>query len=102
MNNARRKALVELASRIEGFQLEIQTLLEKVEPLLDEVTQHREDEQEYFNAMPNALQGSDKGQAAEAAVEKLDEVIDAFEGLKGILEEFDTGEIVSAISEAAA
>ena len=40
----------------------------------------KDDEQEYFDNMPESLQGGDKGQAAEAAVSALDDAVNELDG----------------------
>ena len=61
MNKARRTELSKLLSTLEGVQNELETL--------------RDEEQEYYDNMPESLQSGDKGNAAETAISELDDAI---------------------------
>jgi len=65
MNKARRKALDEVISKIE----EAKELLENLQA----------EEEEYRDNMPENLQGSERYEAADAAVDALDEAISSIE-----------------------
>lgn len=67
MNKIRRKKLEE-----------VRTLIEKVDGLLQEI---RDDEQEAFDNLPEALQGGERGEAMEAAMDAMDEVLSDLEGV---------------------
>ncbi len=69
MNKDRRKAIAALVA-------EAQVLAGKLEDLASEIEAIKDEEQEYFDKMPESLQGGDKGQAAEAAVASLEEALD--------------------------
>lgn len=45
------------------------------------LTSARDDEQDYLDNMPESLQGGEKGELAQAAIDALDEAIDALEGV---------------------
>lgn len=62
MNKERRKALAELAEKIDGLKGELESIME--------------DEQSYFDNMPESFQGGDKGQAAESAIDAMQSAID--------------------------
>ena len=51
----------------------IDALIAKLEDLKSEVEAIRDEEQEYFDAMPESLQGGDKGTVAEEAISSLEE-----------------------------
>jgi vacuolar-type H+-ATPase subunit I/STV1 len=74
MNNARRKQINELIDRID----ELQSQLESV----------RDEEQEYFDNMPENLQQGDKGQSAEQAASDLgsahDSLVESLEYLRNM------------------
>lgn len=68
MNKERRKQLADardLIDKAEGLLSEAKEMLEGA----------KDDEQEYFDNMPESLQGGDKGQLAEAAVSALDDAV---------------------------
>lgn len=69
MNSTRRKQILQLRQRMESLKAEAQEVAEALSAV-------REEEQAYFDAMPDGIQGSERGQAAETAIEALDTVID--------------------------
>ena len=71
MNKARRKALDEVISKIE----EAKELLENLQA----------EEEEYRDNMPENLQGSERYEAADAAVDNMSSAVDALdEAISGI------------------
>lgn len=67
MNKTRRKQLEEVRS-----------LIEKAGGLLQDI---RDDEQNAFENLPEALQGGERGEAMEAAIVAMDEVLSDLEGV---------------------
>lgn len=65
MNKARREAISKLAERIEEIRGEVETL--------------RDEEQDYFDAMPESLQGGEKGELAVEAINAIEDAIAALE-----------------------
>lgn len=72
MNNNRRKDINKAIDLLTKIQADWQEALDLIGTAADE-------EQEYFDNMPESLQGSDKGQGAESAAGMLTEVKDAME-----------------------
>jgi hypothetical protein len=72
MNAARRKALDTLLASFEGLKSELETL--------------RDEEQDYYDNMPESFQSGDKGQAAETAVSALDDAINSADEVVGYIE----------------
>lgn len=72
MNKARRKTISELRERLDALKTAADELESEIETIRDE-------EQEYFDNMPESLQGGDKGQAAEEAVSHLDTALEAIQ-----------------------
>lgn len=70
MNKARRTALLALVA-------DAQILLGKIEDLKGEFETQRDEEQDYFDAMPESFQSGDKGSVAEEAIQNIDNAIDA-------------------------
>ena len=62
MNKGRRKALADVE--------------EKLSELSGVVEELRDEEQDYFDVMPEGIQMSEKGEMAEAAISAMDEAID--------------------------
>ena len=69
MNKARRKALDELHARLEA-------VVEGLRNMVVEISQHKDDEQDYFDNMPESLQNGERGEKAQSAVEALDDALD--------------------------
>lgn len=64
MNRERRKAIAELV-------VQLRDLLDQLEPLKDAAENLRDEEQEAFDALPEGLQQSERGQVSESAAENL-------------------------------
>lgn len=73
MNNQRRKAISALVSQIEQ--------------LLSDVESIRDEEQEYFDNMPESLQGGEKGETSQAAIDSLESAYNDLESVRDQLEE---------------
>lgn len=87
MNKARRNAIATLCRNMETMGI-----MGKLEDLKSEIESHRDDEQAYYDNMPESLQSGDKGDAAteavnymETAIEKIDEMLEAWEEISGAL-----------------
>lgn len=65
MNKDRRKHIAEIVANLE-------TVKETLSGLASDIETIREEEQEYFDNMPESFQMGEKGQAAEAAIDALD------------------------------
>ena len=65
VNEARRKAINEAVSKLEDVKSELETL--------------RDEEQEYYDNMPESFQGGDKGDAAQSAVSTLEDAINSID-----------------------
>lgn len=74
MNKDRRKSIDEAI----GLLQEAEAKVDEAKSLIETA---RDEEQEYFDNMPESLQGGDKGQAAEAAVSALEEALSPLEDL---------------------
>ena len=77
MNKARRKAYDKIADQIA-------VLISKVEDLKSELETIRDEEQEYYDAMPESFQNGDKGQAATDVIEKFETTLSALEEFTGL------------------
>jgi len=76
MNAERRKALAKIAD-------EIGVLIGKAADLKDELETLRDEEQDYYDNMPESIQAGEKGDNATAAIEVMDSVIDELDNLQG-------------------
>lgn len=73
MNNERRK--------------EIKKLIDRCIELKNDVELIRDEEQEYFDNMPESIQGGDKGERAQTAVDALEAAIGMAEDIENYLQE---------------
>lgn len=81
MNAARRKQITEAVAAI----LEARG---KIEDARGEIASAKDEEQDYYDNMPESIQQGEKGSAAETVIEELDEmlntldeVLDAIDGM---------------------
>jgi uncharacterized coiled-coil DUF342 family protein len=72
MNKERRKAIGALLEQIAELQGKADDIKEQLESLKDE-------EQEYYDNMPESFQNGEKGEAANAAVEALENLLSDIE-----------------------
>jgi len=112
MNKERRKALGEVIDAVEALKAKVSELVgplnglrEEIEGLKDLVSGPRDEEQEYYDGMPESIQNGDKGSTAQEAIDALDEVdgmvdeiTEAIDALDNVDGKFD--EIISKIDEA--
>ena len=77
MNKERRTRITALQDKLREISSEIETI--------------KDEEQEYYDNMPESLQGGDKGQAAEAAINALDEAYNEVEHAADNLDEAISG-----------
>lgn len=87
MNIERRREIAKIADRI----TELNDLRDQIKDDLETI---RDEEQEYFDNMPESFQNADRGQLAQQAVNSLDEAI-------GLLDDIDTDSMGSALETAA-
>lgn len=57
----------------------IQAVIDQLEEARQELETLRDEEQEYFDNMPENLQGGEKGEMAQTAIDNLDEAISNIE-----------------------
>jgi len=89
MNTDRRKQIKSLIARLEASKSELEDIRSDIQNLEDE-------EQEYFDNMPESLQGGDKGQRAEEVISLLQ---DAGSDADSLVESID--EVTEKLDEAA-
>lgn len=70
MNKQRRMMIEHLQEKIEEMKSQLESI---------DLAEVRDEEQDYFDNMPESMQGGEKGQAAEAAVDALNEAVDALQ-----------------------
>lgn len=91
MNKERRKAIADLSKKIAALADYIENAMQGApsafEDLATDCDDLENDEREYFDNMPESLQGGEKGSAAEAACEQLAAAKEAVEKAKDLLDE---------------
>ena len=94
MNKNRRKEILSIIKKVEEIVSSAQSKLETVKEELDCVLG---DEQNYLDMIPENLQGSERYEIAEQAVENLDNAMSAFEEL---IDSMDTEELIGYLNDA--
>lgn len=95
MNKQRRK---EISRIIEEIESAVSTAKEKLEELQIDIESVRDEEQEYMDNMPENLQGSERYETAEQAVDNLDNAASSIEEL---IEAIDTDDLIGYLNDAA-
>lgn len=72
MNNERRKALRDLAARID-------TKIDELSELMSELETLKEEEQEVFDNMPESFQQGERGEKVQSAIDNLEEATSAID-----------------------
>ena len=68
MNKQRRTSLAEISQRISDLTSEAETLRDALRDLCEE-------EQDYFDNMPEGLQGGERGESSQEAINQLEDAI---------------------------
>jgi uncharacterized coiled-coil DUF342 family protein len=100
MNAQRRKEIQAIIAAVTLLGTEITSLFTKTEAVAEDVNDIINDEQEYFDNMPECLQEGDKGEAANQAVQNLEGARVHLKELKNVLEQFDITAIVDCLNNA--
>jgi hypothetical protein len=85
MNKQRRKNINDVIKRLTAVQSEFDK--SELSDIKSDIEGIRDEEQDYFDNMPESLQGGEKGDAAQEAVNAMEDAI-------GYLEEVENDEIV--------
>lgn len=88
MNNNRRKEIAALDERLQAVVAELEALIGDIENVRDE-------EQDYFDNMPESIQAGERGDRASEVVAALDDAINELEGI-------DLDGVISYLDEARA
>jgi hypothetical protein len=75
MNKDRRKALADVAGQIEDMLANVSAIREMLEAARDE-------EQEFYDNMPESIQGGEKGENAQAAIDAMESVLSELENVE--------------------
>jgi chromosome segregation ATPase len=79
MNANRRREIENIQIKLEELAGDASTIQTELEDLKDKLEEIKEEEQEYFDNMPESLQGGDKGDAASASIENLENAVGMIE-----------------------
>lgn len=86
MNNTRRKAIADARQMVEAA-------FEAVEAARSAIADLRDEEQDYYDNMPESLQGGEKGDRAQEAINALEAAHDELDG-------FDFESVYNSLDEA--
>lgn len=81
MNDKRRKTINKQWHRLQELSEALQAIKGQADEIKTELEQVRDEEQEAFDNLSESLQGGERGQAMEQAVELLDTVISYLENI---------------------
>jgi hypothetical protein len=84
MNDTRRKAIRAAHATAQLLIGEMEALQGKFSDLKSEFETLKDEEQEYYDNMPESLQSGDKGDAATEAIEKFDTLISSFDDIENL------------------
>ena len=76
MNKERRATIAALQERM-------QTLIDEATQLREDIEGVRDEEQDYLNNMPESLQNGEKGEKAQAAIDAMEEAINYLDDMTG-------------------
>jgi uncharacterized coiled-coil DUF342 family protein len=110
MNNDRRKQLSALHERVSAFQTrwaewteQLDGLKAEADELHGELESLRDEEQEYYDNMPESFQNGEKGTTAEEAVSAMDTALEALSAIGDIdFSDIDLDEALESIDNAQA
>ena len=80
MNNQRRKAIQEVMEQLSAPLDTITDFKEQLEAIMDE-------EQEYYDNMPESLQSGEKGDIAQEAIDQISEAVSTLDEICSSIEE---------------
>ena len=83
MNNERRKHINRLISELQGLGSQIEDIKGRIDALRDE-------EQEYYDNMPESFQSGEKGGVAQAAIDALENAHDDLPEIDDVISYLET------------
>jgi DNA repair ATPase RecN len=102
MNKERRKRIETAIKSVEGLEELIHGLTTALSEIQSEIESIRDEEQEYLDNMPEAMQSGSKGEVAQDAINNLGSAYEPIDSLLSTLEEFSSESVTTDLSEAAA
>lgn len=95
MNKNRRKAIADIVTKVEEIVADTREKLEELQTSIESV---RDEEQDYLDNIPENLQGSERYETAEQAVDNLDSAASSIEEL---IDALDCEELISYLNDSA-
>lgn len=65
----------------------IQALIDKLEDIKEDIDFIKDEEQEYYDNMPESIQAGERGDKAQEAIDNLESTLDYLNDVTGFLEE---------------
>lgn len=96
MNKERRKQIDDIIAALESNR----TAFDALALDADSITQVRDDEQEYKDNMPSAMQDGQKGSDADEAISQLDSAAEAVQSLLDALDNFNLDDVLGMLQSA--
>ena len=90
MNKERRNNIQRLNEQLEKLKGQVEDLMCEFESVLEDAEAIRDEEQEYFDNMPESLQGGEKGDTAQNNIDVLDDYVYTIEAAKDELDSIIT------------
>lgn len=100
MNKQRHQALGALMDRLNTTLALLGENGAALADIVNELETLRDEEQEYYDNMPDGLRDGNKGSTAEAAVSSIESALDTLQDLVSTLEAADADDINSHIDDA--
>lgn len=86
MNKDRRKTIATIVEDANNVSADLAKLMERIASIKGAAEAVMEEEQEYYDNMPESLQNGEKGQAAEEVISQIEDAINELDGLFGDFE----------------
>jgi len=98
MNNERRQEITKVISSLEELAKTVEAMQNIAENLTEDIENIRTAEEDCFENIPEGLQGGDKGEAAQAAIEALGQSLELPEAVATLMEAIN--DTISSLEEA--
>ena len=98
MNKERRQQITNVISGLEELAKTVEAMQTIAENLTEDIENIRTGEEDYYEDMPESLQGGGKGEAAQAAINALGQSLDLSDAVTTLMEAIN--DTVSSLEEA--
>jgi uncharacterized coiled-coil DUF342 family protein len=100
MNDTRRKSIDAILARIAELKGALDEAKTLADDIREEVSNVQGEEQDYLDAMPESLQGGEKGDKAQATIDALDEAISSLDTVSDDIGNIGFDDIESSLAAA--